>query len=74
MDKKVDSRAIDKHVKMNSRLNKVMRSDLDFKLSIFAALLVLFSSMFDPRVSVVISLVAMISFAFYKYIERKNHA
>lgn len=64
---------LDKHVKMNARLDSIMKTDLDFKLSIFAALIVLFSAMIDPRVSVVLSLIAMISFSVYKYAERKRH-
>lgn len=72
-NKRSGNEVLDKHVKINTRLDSIMKTDLDFKLSIFAALIVLFSAMIDPRISVVLSLIAMISFSVYKYAERKRH-
>lgn len=70
--KKDDGKVFDKHTKLNSRIDSIMQSDVDFKMSIFAALLVLFSALIDPRISVALSLIAMISFAVYKFSERKK--
>jgi 4-hydroxybenzoate polyprenyltransferase len=41
-------------------------------LAIIAALLVLFSAMWDPRVSVVVSVVALLGLGIYKFLKRNN--
>jgi hypothetical protein len=41
-------------------------------LAILAALLVLFSAMWDPRVSVAVSILALLGLGIYKYVQRQN--
>ena len=44
-----------------------MSSQTEGTLSIVAALLVLFSAMLDPRVSLALSVVALLAFSIYKF-------
>jgi hypothetical protein len=44
-----------------------MNNQTEGTISTLAALLVLFSAMLDPRVSVVLALVALVAFAIYKF-------
>jgi len=48
-----------------------MNTKKEGTLAIIAALIVLFSAMWDPRVSVGISIVALVGFGIYKMIENK---
>ena len=41
-------------------------------LAIIAALLVLFSAMWDPRVSVVVSVVALLGLGIYKIVKKND--
>jgi hypothetical protein len=41
-------------------------------LTILAALLVLFSAMWDPRVSVVVSIFALLGLGIYEFMQRRN--
>jgi len=49
-----------------------MNSKVEGTIEIAAALLVLFSSMWDPRVSVTISIVALAAFGVYKIGQKKT--
>jgi len=49
-----------------------MNTKTEGTLAIIAALLVLFSAMWDPRVSVVVSILALVGFGIYKLIEKKS--
>ena len=39
-------------------------------LAIAAALLVLFSAMWDPRISIVVSIVALVAFGVYRLVQK----
>jgi len=41
-------------------------------LAVIAALLVLFSAMWDPRVSVVVSILALLGFGVYKFVQKHS--
>ena len=47
-----------------------MNTKIEGTMAVIAALIVLFSAMWDPRVSVVVAIVALIAFAGYKFIEK----
>jgi hypothetical protein len=47
-----------------------MNTKTEGTLAILAALLVLFSAMLDPRVSVVISILAFVGFGVYRLVPR----
>jgi hypothetical protein len=49
-----------------------MNTKAEGTLAILAALLVLFSAMWDPRVSVVVSLAALVGLATYKLLQRSS--
>jgi hypothetical protein len=49
-----------------------MNSKTEGTIAILAALLVLFSAMWDPRVSVVVSIVALAAFGIYKFVFRQK--
>jgi hypothetical protein len=49
-----------------------MNSKTEGVLSILAALLVLFSAMWDPRVSVAVSILALLGLGIYKFVQG-NH-
>ncbi len=41
-------------------------------LAIIAALIVLFSAMWDPRISAAVSIVALLAFGIYKFAQKQN--
>ena len=47
-----------------------MNTKIEGTMAVIAALIVLFSAMWDPRVSVVVAIVALIAFTGYKFIEK----
>ena len=47
-----------------------MSAKTEGTLAIAAALLVLFSAMWDPRISVIVSIVALIGFAVYRLMQK----
>lgn len=49
-----------------------MNTKTEGTLAIIAALLVLLSAMWDPRVSVVISILALLGLGIYKFVDRHN--
>lgn len=49
-----------------------MSTKMEGTLAILAALLVLFSAMLDPRVSVAISIAALLSLGIYRLVHRGN--
>ena len=48
-----------------------MNTKTEGTIAIIAALLVLFSVMWDPRVSVAVSIVALLGFGIYKFLQNK---
>jgi EamA domain-containing membrane protein RarD len=49
-----------------------MNTKTEGTLAVIAALLVLFSAMWDPRISVMVSILALAGFGIYKLIQKKN--
>lgn len=49
-----------------------MNTKIEGTLAIIAALLVLFSAMWDPRVSVVVSILALMGLGAYKLIQKNS--
>ena len=49
-----------------------MNSKTEGTLAIIAALLVLFSAMWDPRISVVVSVLALLGLGIYKFVQRHH--
>jgi hypothetical protein len=49
-----------------------MNTRTEGTIAILAALLVLFSAMWDPRISVVVSVVALVGLGVYKIVENKR--
>jgi hypothetical protein len=49
-----------------------MNTKTEGTLAIITALLVLFSAMWDPRVSIVVSIVALVGFGIYKFVQKHN--
>jgi hypothetical protein len=49
-----------------------MNSKTEGTIAILAALLVLFSAMWDPRVSVVVSIVALAALGIYKFVQKEK--
>ena len=49
-----------------------MNSKTEGTIAIIAALLVLFSAMLDPRISLTISVVALAAFGIYKFLQKKS--
>ena len=49
-----------------------MKSKLEGSMEIIAALLVLFSALWDPRVSVAISIVSLAAFGIYKIVHKEG--
>ncbi len=47
-----------------------MNTKTEGSLAIVAALIVLFSAMWDPRVSVIVSVVALVAFGVYRFIHK----
>jgi hypothetical protein len=50
-----------------------MNTKTEGTIAILAALLVLFSAMWDPRVSIAVSLVALVALAIYKFKQKPNN-
>ena len=48
-----------------------MNTKTEGTIAIIAALLVLFSALWDPRVSVAVSVVALLGFGMYKFLQNK---
>ena len=49
-----------------------MNTKTEGTLAIIAALIVLFSAMWNPLVSVAVSMVALLGFGIYKYIQKSG--
>lgn len=49
-----------------------MNTKLEGALAILVALLVLFSAMWDPRVSVVVSIAVLLGLGLYKLVQKKS--
>lgn len=49
-----------------------MNTKREGTIAIIVALLVLFSAMWDPRVSAVVSVVALAIFSVYKFLQKDN--
>lgn len=49
-----------------------MNTKTEGTFAIIAALIVLFSAMWDPRVSVVVSMIALAALAVYKFVQKEN--
>ncbi len=49
---------------------KKLNAKKEGMLSIIAALIVLFSSLWDPKISMLFSVVALVSFSMYKFNKR----
>jgi len=49
-----------------------MKTKTEGILAVIAALIVLFSAMWDPRVSVAVSVVALVAFSVYKLINKND--
>ena len=49
-----------------------MNSKTEGTIAIVAALLVLFSAMWDPRISLTISVVTLAAFGIYKFLQKKS--
>ncbi len=47
-----------------------MNTRTEGTIAIVAALLVLFSAMWDPRISVAISVVALVAFGVYRFVQK----
>ena len=48
-----------------------MNTKIEGTLAIIAALLVLFSAMWDPRISVTVSIAVLLGFGIYKFVQNK---
>jgi EamA domain-containing membrane protein RarD len=49
-----------------------MNTKTEGTIAIIVALLVLFSAMWDPRVSAAVSIVALLGFGIYKFTQKHN--
>ena len=49
-----------------------MNTKTEGVIAIIAALLVLFSAMWDPRVSMVVSIAALLGLGIYKFFQKNN--
>jgi len=49
-----------------------MNTKTEGTLAIIAALLVLFSAMWDPRISIAVSILALLGFGIYKFVQKHN--
>jgi EamA domain-containing membrane protein RarD len=47
-----------------------MNTKTEGALAIAAALIVLFSAMWDPRVAVIVSVVALVTFGIYQFVQK----
>jgi hypothetical protein len=50
-----------------------MNTKTEGTMAIIAALLVLFSAMWDPHVSVAVSLAALLALSIYKFMQKPNN-
>ena len=49
-----------------------MNTKTEGTIAIIAALLVLFSAMWDPRISAAVSIVTLLGFGIYKFAQKQN--
>ena len=49
-----------------------MNTKIEGALAVVAALIVLFSAMWDPRISVAVSIIALLVFGIFKLIQKSN--
>ena len=49
-----------------------MNAKTEGMIAILAALLVLFSAMWDPRISVAISVIALVALGVYQFVQKKQ--
>jgi hypothetical protein len=49
-----------------------MNAQTEGTLAIIAALIVLFSAMWDPRISIFVSLIALLGFGIYKFLQGRH--
>jgi len=49
-----------------------MNTKTEGTIAIIAALIVLLSAMWDPRVSVVVSIAALVGFGIYKFVQKNS--
>jgi hypothetical protein len=49
-----------------------MNTKTEGMLAIIAALIVLFSAMWDPRVSIAVSILSLLGLGIYKFVQRQN--
>ena len=49
-----------------------MNAKTEGTIAIIAALLVLFSAMWDPRLSALVSILMLLGFGIYKFIQKKS--
>ena len=49
-----------------------MNTKTEGTLAVIAALLVLFSAMWDPRISLTVSILTLAGFGIYKLLQKKN--
>ncbi len=49
-----------------------MNAKTEGMIAILAALLVLFSAMWDPRISVAISVIALVALGVYRFVQKKQ--
>lgn len=57
---------------MNTQKEPEMKTKTEGTLAIIAALIVLFSAMWNPLVSVGVSVVALLGFGVYKFVHREG--
>jgi hypothetical protein len=57
---------------MNTQKEHEMNTNTEGILAIIAALIVLFSAMWNPLVSVGVSVVALLGFGIYKYMQKSG--
>lgn len=64
----------EKDISNKLQINKEneMNTKTEGTLAIIAALLVLFSAMWDPRVSIVVSLAALVGLGIYKLLQKNS--
>jgi hypothetical protein len=49
-----------------------MNTKTEGMLAVIAALIVLFSAMWDPMISVAVSIIALLGFGIFKFIQKNN--
>jgi EamA domain-containing membrane protein RarD len=58
--------------KANTGKENEMNTKTEGILAIIAALIVLFSAMWDPRISATVSIVALLAFGIYKFSQKQS--